>query len=98
MRKQVRKNKIFIDYLRNQRGATAIASYSTRNRPGCTVAVPVSWDELLRIASPDQFTTGNVPQRLAKLKRDPWAGFLSPKQRLTASMLAAAKDFAGSAS
>jgi len=97
MRKQVRKHKIFVDYLRNQRGATSIASYSTRNRSGCTVAVPVTWDELARVAGPDQFTLRNVPRRLVQLKRDPWAGFLTTKQRLTSAMLAAAKDFAGGA-
>jgi bifunctional non-homologous end joining protein LigD len=92
MNKARRRGKIYIDYLRNQRGATAIASYSTRAREGAPVATPLRWDELDALASADQFTVKNVPQRLKKMRRDPWEGFLSIRQSLTAKALAAAGD------
>jgi bifunctional non-homologous end joining protein LigD len=87
MSKAARKGKIFIDYLRNGRGATAVAAFSTRNRPGATVSVPISWDELTSSLHSDQFNIENVPARLAKLKRDPWADMPETKQSLRASML-----------
>src|SRR5206468_9874035 len=66
-----RKGKIFLDYLRNGRGATFIAPYSPRARPGAPVAVPVFWDELDDI-EPNQFTVRNAFERLDALERDPW--------------------------
>ena len=48
MSKAKRKGKIFVDYLRNTRGATAIAPFSTRSRAGASVALPVSWPQLAR--------------------------------------------------
>ena len=50
-----RHGKIFIDYLRNGRGATAVCSYSLRNRPGAPIATPLSWEELPRVRASDQF-------------------------------------------
>ena len=82
MAKSRRHGRIFIDYLRNGRGATAIAPYSTRARPGAPVSVPVEWEELPDISSADQFTVDNLEQRLNHLKRDPWAELLSCKQKL----------------
>jgi bifunctional non-homologous end joining protein LigD len=82
MAKSKRNNRIFVDYLRNGRGATAIAPYSTRARPGAPVAAPVTWEELGSLKSPNQFTLLNVPKRLARLKRDPWAGITKIKQKL----------------
>ncbi|HUG27040.1 MAG TPA: DNA ligase D [Gemmatimonadales bacterium] len=70
-----RKGKILIDYLRNGRGATAIASYSTRARPGAPVAVPIRWSELTSRLRPDRYTVGNLRRRLGALKTDPWEGF-----------------------
>jgi bifunctional non-homologous end joining protein LigD len=91
MSKAKRRGKVFIDYLRNQRGATAVASYSTRAKPGATVATPLRWDELSPKVTSDQLTVATVPQRLAALKADPWDGFFSARQRITAKMQAAAK-------
>lgn len=71
--KDERTGKIFIDYLRNNREASAIAPYSTRSRPGAPVATPVLWEELSADLKPNGFTVKNLPQRLTKLKRDPWA-------------------------
>ncbi len=70
-----RTGKIYIDYLRNGRGATAIASYSTRARPGAPVAVPIRWSELTPRLRPDRYTVGNLRRRLGALKTDPWEGF-----------------------
>jgi len=82
MSKSRRRGRIFIDYLRNGRSATAIAAYSTRARPGAPVAVPVDWNELPDIASSDRFTVATLEQRLAHLRRDPWAELSLVKQKL----------------
>jgi bifunctional non-homologous end joining protein LigD len=87
MSKAARKNKIFVDYLRNDQGSTAIAPYSTRNRPGATVSVPISWNELKDALTSDYFNIENLPARLARLKKDPWEGVESVRQSITASML-----------
>ena len=73
--KAKRTGKILIDYLRNQRGATAIAAYSTRARPGAAVSMPIEWEELGSGVGPASFTLMNAPARLASLKRDPWFEF-----------------------
>lgn len=70
-----RRGKIFLDYLRNQRGATAIASYSTRVRPGAPVATPIRWDELNARMAPDRYHVRNLRNRLSSLAADPWKGF-----------------------
>lgn len=70
-----REGHIFIDYLRNARGATAVAAYCTRARPGAAVSMPVAWEELDDIAGAAQFTLDNTPVRLANLAADPWGGF-----------------------
>ncbi|HRN87284.1 DNA ligase D [Hyphomicrobium sp.] len=73
--KAKRKGRILVDYLRNQRGMTAVAPYSTRARPGAPVSMPVHWDELGAAIGPAYFTLENAPTRLAALKADPWAEF-----------------------
>jgi bifunctional non-homologous end joining protein LigD len=82
MSKAARQGKIFIDYLRNDRGSTAIAPYSTRAKGGATVAVPLDWKELTAKLRPEEWTVETVPSRLKKLKRDPWADFFEVKQTL----------------
>jgi bifunctional non-homologous end joining protein LigD len=82
MTKNVRKGRIFIDYLRNSRGATAVAAYSTRGLPSATVSTPLAWDELSEAIHADHFTIDNLRHRLDALKRDPWAGIFSIKQTL----------------
>ena len=83
MSKLQRTGKIFIDYLRNQRGATSISPYSTRIRANAAVATPLNWDELTTRIKSDTFTVKNLPNRLAKLKRDPWSDFFILKQKLS---------------
>ncbi|MDO9638425.1 MAG: DNA ligase D [Pseudotabrizicola sp.] len=73
--KAKRRGKILIDYLRNQRGATAVAAYSTRARPGAAVSAPLSWQELGPDIGPDHFTVRNLSNRLAMLSADPWQGY-----------------------
>jgi bifunctional non-homologous end joining protein LigD len=85
VKKAARTNRIFVDYLRNSREATAIAPYSTRARPGATVAVPLSWEELGSQRVPNAFTLQNLDKRLARLRRDPWQDMGRIKQRLPRS-------------
>jgi len=75
MAKAARPGKIFIDYFRNQRGATSIAAYSTRARPDAAVSVPIAWYELDRVPAGGHFTIDAVERRVARLKADPWAGY-----------------------
>jgi bifunctional non-homologous end joining protein LigD len=73
--KSKRRGKILVDYLRNQRGATAVAPYSTRARPGAAVSAPLGWEELSPDIGPAYFTVLNMPTRLAALHEDPWEDF-----------------------
>lgn len=85
MSKAKRKNKVFIDHFRNARGATAIAPYSSRARPGAPVAVPVEWSALETLR-PQTLTVTRVPEHLQAEKRDPWQGFFELKQSITKKM------------
>ena len=82
MSKSKRKGKIFVDYLRNQRGATAICAYSTRAREHAPVSVPLDWDELTNNIKDTSFTVKTLPKRLKNLKKDPWRDFFKVKQAL----------------
>jgi bifunctional non-homologous end joining protein LigD len=85
MAKAQRRNRIYLDYLRNGRNATFIAPYSPRRRHGAPVATPVSWDELAAGIDPAAFTTETVPRRLAALRADPWADLTEVDQSITAA-------------
>jgi bifunctional non-homologous end joining protein LigD len=77
-----RRGRVFIDYLRNSREATAIVPYSTRARAGAPVAVPLSWGELSSLKAANQYTVKNLSQRLSKLGADPWASMGRSRQAL----------------
>jgi bifunctional non-homologous end joining protein LigD len=77
-----RTGKIFIDYLRNARGATFVAPYSTRAREGAPIAIPLEWDELSPKLPPNHFNVRNVRRRLEKLAQDPFAGLTTVQQHL----------------
>jgi bifunctional non-homologous end joining protein LigD len=85
MSKAARPGKIFLDYLRNGRGASAIVAYSTRARPGAPVAMPVGWEELRRLKAANQFNIQNAAERLRRLKKDPWADIASVRQSISAA-------------
>ena len=82
LKKSAREGKISIDFLRNGRGATAVAADSTRARPGAAVATPIGWKELASLRRADSFKVRNLPARLASLEMDPWAGFDELRQDL----------------
>ncbi len=75
MSKDKRQGRVFIDYLRNGRGSTAITNWSTRSRQGAPVAVPLRWDELGRLRSPNAWNPESALRRLRSLKSDAWEGF-----------------------
>ncbi len=81
MAKARRKGRIFVDYLRNGRGATAIAPYSPRARGAAPVAVPVSWSELKTIPSASAFKLRDMEARLAQ--PDPWKDYAKTAVSLT---------------
>ncbi len=79
------QGRIFVDYLRNERGSTAIAPYSTRARDGAPVATPVTWDELPGLKAANVFS---LPDALKRLEdADPWSDYFGTRQSLSAAKL-----------
>ena len=85
--KSKRTGKIFVDYLRNAEGATAVSAYSLRARRNAPVATPIGWNELAKDIRQDHFNVKNVPARLRQMKKDPWADFFSVRQSVTKAMM-----------
>jgi bifunctional non-homologous end joining protein LigD len=79
--KEARRGRIFVDYLRNGRGATAIAAYSTRARTEATISTPLAWDELGPEMRSGRFTVGNILNRLTHVA-DPWKDLRKKARRL----------------
>ena len=87
MSKAKRTGKIFVDYLRNDVTATAVAPYSARAREGATVSTPLAWKELTSNLELSSFTIDTVPQRLKKQRKDPWQDFSNTKQKIAETYL-----------
>ncbi|WP_238218322.1 DNA ligase D [Caballeronia novacaledonica] len=81
-----RVKKIFIDYLRNSKGASTVAVFSARARSGMGVSMPIAWDELNDIGRADQWTIKTAAQRMRSLNSDPWDGFHRTRQGITVAM------------
>jgi bifunctional non-homologous end joining protein LigD len=94
MTKSARTGRIFLDYLRNERGATAVAPYSPRARAGVRVAMPLTWNELER-TDPKQFAVVNFKDWKARLKHDPWVRMNKVRQQLSGRAIAAVAEMAG---
>ena len=86
--KRERTNRIFVDYLRNDRGSTAVAPYVVRARPGATIALPIEWNDVNARLDPSRYTLASVPKLLAARKSDPWAGMSKHRQTLAAAQRA----------
>lgn len=84
--KERRRGKIYLDYLRNTRGASAVASYSLRARPDFPVATPIAWDELRKLSGGNAFNRLNIVRRLQTLAADPWDELLSSSVKINAKM------------
>jgi bifunctional non-homologous end joining protein LigD len=84
--KERRKGRIYLDYLRNGRGASAVASYSLRARPGFPAATPIFWDEMRKLSGGDAFNRLNLHKRLETLAADPWDELLSSAVKITPKM------------
>lgn len=87
IRKVKREGRMFVDYLRNERGATAIAPFSTRGRKGVPCAVPVGWDEVETLSRANAFSLSEAADRARG--PDPWADYFALTQSITAAMLSA---------
>jgi bifunctional non-homologous end joining protein LigD len=81
-----RKGRVFIDYLRNGWVQSTAETFSARARPGMGVSMPVDWEQLPSIESGAHWTIATAPDHLARLKRDPWAGYWKAKQALDGAM------------
>ena len=79
--KKARLGRVFIDYLRNGRGATAVAAYSTRARPSATVSTPLAWEDVENGIRSDHFTLLDLPQRIRSGAADPWRDLAATKRQ-----------------
>ena len=96
-RKAGRASKILVDYLRNNRTNTSICAFSVRAREGAPVSMPIDWKELSASARPDRFTVQTAGAYLARRRADPWSGYWTARQRLTAAAFAALNAMRSSA-
>jgi bifunctional non-homologous end joining protein LigD len=85
MAKKARQGRIYIDYLRNRRGSTAVGAYVPRARAGAPVSTPLFWEEVEKGVRPEGFTVETVPNRMATLESDPWAEMGKVRQSISAA-------------
>ena len=90
MTKSARTNRIYLDYLRNERGATAVAAFSPRARAGTAVSLPLSWSDL-ELAERPVFHAAHFEEWQGRLKKDPWKKLPTTQQRITPEVLKALK-------
>ena len=81
-----RVGKIFVDYLRNNHGATTAAAFSARSRPGLGVSMPIAWDDLAALKRSDQWTVRTAREHLSFQSVDPWPDYWTCRQTLTAGL------------
>jgi bifunctional non-homologous end joining protein LigD len=91
IRKAARKGRMFVDYLRNERGSTAIGPFSTRARKGCPVAVPVSWKEVETLERGNGFSLETAAARAHE--KDPWPNYFELSQAITKPMVEKVAEF-----
>jgi bifunctional non-homologous end joining protein LigD len=87
MTKAARRGKIYLDYLRNERGATSVAPFSPRARVGAPVSLPLKWSDL-KLSQRPVFSVATFGEWKARLKTDPWKAMAAMKERITAEALA----------
>ncbi len=90
--KKERRGKLYLDYVRNSRGVSFVAPYSTRAREGAPIALPIHWSELSVKLKPNEFTVSNIANRLRKSTDDPWAKFFESARMLDLESVLAAGD------
>jgi bifunctional non-homologous end joining protein LigD len=81
-----RVGKLFVDYLRNSHGATTVAAFSARARPGLGVSMPIAWEQLTELKSGAQWTVQTAREHLSFQQADPWADYRATKQTLASAM------------
>jgi bifunctional non-homologous end joining protein LigD len=86
MSKAARKDRIFLDYLRNERGATAVAAFSPRARAGAPVSLPLNWSDL-KLPERPVVRVADFEDWKGRLNSDPWKPFLKSRQRITSKVL-----------
>lgn len=84
--RDARVGRVYVDYLRNAEGATAVAAYSLRARPGLPVSMPIAWSDLESDVRADHFNIDTAPKFVARRRTDPWADYEGSRQTVTASM------------
>ncbi len=82
-----RKNKIYLDYLRNDNTATAVAAYTLRARAGAPLSIPISWQDLKKLETPDFYKLQTIGKQVTKARKDPWGDMASAKQALTKTII-----------
>jgi bifunctional non-homologous end joining protein LigD len=81
-----RVGKLYVDYLRNNHGATTAAAFSARSRPGLGVSMPIAWDDLASLKRSDQWSVRTAREHLSFQTADPWQDYRACKQTLTAAL------------